>query len=87
MSWWRLLVVGLTAAALAGLLGWQAHRERLVRACLVDGGVWDGPRSLCRGPVRPILQRDYQRSGVSDRLRSDTIPRPTLGPWCQTQRV
>jgi hypothetical protein len=27
-----------------------------------DGGVWDGPRSLCREPVRPILQRDYHRS-------------------------
>jgi hypothetical protein len=62
MSRWRLVAVGLTAAVLAGLLGWQAHREGLVKTCLADGGVWDGPRSLCREPVRPILQRDYQRS-------------------------
>ena len=40
MNWWRLFVVGLTAAVLAGLFGWQVHRERLVRACLDDGGVW-----------------------------------------------
>jgi hypothetical protein len=58
----QLLIVGLTVAALAGLVGWQVHRERLVTACLKDGRVWDGPRSLCREPVRPILQRDYQRS-------------------------
>jgi hypothetical protein len=64
MNWWRLFVVGLTAAVLAGLFGWQVHRDRLVRACLDDGGVWDGPRSFCRAPVRPILQRDYHRSGV-----------------------
>jgi len=62
MSRWRLLLAALAAAALAGLLGWQVHRERLVRTCLDDGGVWDGPRSLCREPVSPILQRDYQRS-------------------------
>jgi hypothetical protein len=62
MSRWRLILVGLTAAALAALLGWQAQRERLVKACLDGGGVWDGPRSLCREPVRPILQRDYHRS-------------------------
>jgi hypothetical protein len=49
-------------AALIALLGWQTHRERLVRVCLDTGGEWDGPRSLCREPVRPILQRDYQRS-------------------------
>jgi len=58
----RLVLAALTMAALMALLGWQAHRERLVRACLDTGGEWDGPRSLCREPVRPILQRDYQRS-------------------------
>jgi hypothetical protein len=49
-------------AALAGLLGWQVQRERLVKACVDSGRVWDGPRSQCREPVRPILQRDYHRS-------------------------
>lgn len=62
MSRWQLVLVGLTVAALAALLGWQVHRERLVKGCVTDGGIWDGPRSLCREPVRPILQRDYQRS-------------------------
>jgi hypothetical protein len=62
MTRWRLVLVALVAAVLVALVGWQVHRERLVRACIGDGGVWDGPRSLCREPVRPILQRDYQRS-------------------------
>lgn len=62
MSRWQLVLVGLTVAALAALLGWQVHRERLVKACIADGGAWDGRRSFCREPVRPILQRDYQRS-------------------------
>jgi hypothetical protein len=75
MNWWRLFVVGLTAAVLAGLFGWQVHRERLVRACLDDGGVWDGPRSLCRAPVRPILQRDYRRSGASHEHVARAAPR------------
>jgi hypothetical protein len=59
MSPGRLLVAGLTLATLAGLLGWQLHRERLVRACMENGGMWYGARSQC---VRPLLQRDYRRS-------------------------
>jgi hypothetical protein len=62
MSRVQLAVVGLTVALLVALLGWQAQRERLVKACLETGGEWDGPRSHCRAPVRPILQRDYHRS-------------------------
>lgn len=62
MSRTRLIVAGLTLAALAGLLGWQYQRERLVKACIDGGGVWHGPQSACRAPVRPMLQRDYQRS-------------------------
>ena len=50
-------------AALLALIGWQAHRERLVKACLDSGSVWEGARSECRPlPVRPILQRDLHRS-------------------------
>jgi hypothetical protein len=43
------------------LLGWQARREQLVKACLDSGGAWTG--STC-GPlrIRPILQRDLRRS-------------------------
>ena len=79
MSRPQLVVVCLAVAALIALLGWQAQRERLVRACLDTGGEWDGPRSLCREPVRPILQRDYQRSEVSDPegLTPKTGPRDT----------
>jgi hypothetical protein len=58
----QLIIAGLTAAALAALLGWELERERLVKACLDHGGEWYGPRSVCRAPLRPILQRDYQRS-------------------------
>jgi hypothetical protein len=58
----QLVVVGLTVAVLLALLGWQAQREHLVKACVEAGGEWDGPRSLCRDPIRPILQRDYRRS-------------------------
>jgi hypothetical protein len=62
MSPQRLVVAALTAAVLAGLIGWQIQRERLVKACVEGGGVWLGQRSECRPPLRPILQRDYQRS-------------------------
>ena len=55
----RLVIAGATALLLAVLFGWQIRREQLVRACLDNGGVWHG--SLCR-PLRPIIQRDLQRS-------------------------
>jgi hypothetical protein len=62
MSRRRLVIAALTVLALALLLGWQYQREGLVRACLEGGGVWYGPQSACKAPVRPILLRDYQRS-------------------------
>jgi hypothetical protein len=58
----RVIIAALTFLALVGLLGWQAHRDRLVKACLNGGGLWYGPNSACKAPIRPILQRDYQRS-------------------------
>ena len=65
MSRTRLLVAGLIALVLILLLSWQAQRERLVKACLESGGAWTG--TSC-GPlrIRPILQRDLQRSSVQD---------------------
>ena len=42
MSRARIVMAGLIAAALVVLLGWQLHRERLVKACLSTGGAWDG---------------------------------------------
>jgi hypothetical protein len=56
----RLFVAGVTLAVLAGLMGWQIQRERLIRACVDGGGLWHGARSEC---IRPLLQRDYRRSG------------------------
>jgi hypothetical protein len=62
MSRQRLVIAAITLIVLAVLLGWQFHRERLVKACLDGGGLWYGPHSTCKAPIRPILQRDYQRS-------------------------
>ena len=62
MSRQRVIIAALTFLALVGLLGWQVHRDRLVRDCLDGGGIWYGPNSACKTPIRPILQRDYQRS-------------------------
>ena len=61
MNRMRLLVAFLIALILVLLLGWQAQREQLVKACLDSGGAWTG--STC-GPlrIRPILQRDLHRS-------------------------
>lgn len=63
MSRTRLLIAGATALLLAVLLGWQIRREQLVRACLEKGGYWHGAQSSCGDhPLRPIIQRDLQRS-------------------------
>ena len=61
MSRARIVIAGLITAALLVLLGWQLHRERLVKACLSSGGAWDG--GGCGPPrLRPILRRDLHRS-------------------------
>jgi hypothetical protein len=63
MSRQRLVIALMIAAGLAVLMGWQLHREQLVKACLDGGGTWHGARSECGPPsVRPILQRDLRRS-------------------------
>jgi len=57
----RLMVACLLALALLLLLGWQAQREQLVKACLDSGGAWTG--TACGpNPPRPILERDLRRS-------------------------
>lgn len=61
MSKW--LVVVVLCAAVGILLMWQQQRERAIATCLSGGGVWNGSRSTCEPmSVRPILQRDLQRS-------------------------
>lgn len=61
MSRGRIIISALLGAALLGLLGWQLHREHLVKACLSAGGAWDGGN--CGPPrLRPILRRDLERS-------------------------
>jgi hypothetical protein len=55
-----MLAAALIGVALLGLLGWQLHRERMVKACLSTGGAWTGHGC---GPNRsPILLRDLRRS-------------------------
>jgi hypothetical protein len=61
MSLWRLSAAVLTVIALAALFVWQSRREEILNACLESGGVWDGPTSACREPVRSILRRDLER--------------------------
>jgi len=61
MSWARLLAAVLIGAVLVGLLGWQLHRERLVKGCLDAGGSWDG-RSCGPLRTRPILRRELHHS-------------------------
>jgi len=62
MSPMRLAIAVLTIVALAALLGWHHRREQIVKACLDSGGVWHGPVSACKTPLRPILRRDLERS-------------------------
>jgi hypothetical protein len=61
MSRGRWIAACLITLALLVLLGWQAQREYLVKACLDSGGAWTG--NVC-GPLRmrPILHRDLHRS-------------------------
>ena len=59
----RLVIAALACTVVAVLFVWQLRRERLVKACLDAGALWDGPRSTCKPlPNRPILQRDLHRS-------------------------
>lgn len=61
MTPFRLTVVAGLSLLVAGLLGWQWHRQTLVRACVEQGGSWDG--GACGPPrIRPILRRDLERS-------------------------
>jgi hypothetical protein len=53
----RMLAACLIALLLIVLLGWQAQREQLVKACLDSGGAWTG-----NARIRPIIQRDLHRS-------------------------
>ncbi len=63
MSRVRWLTLGVMLVALAGLLVWQQHRERLVAACQTSGGIWDGRHGLCAPALpSPILKRDIERS-------------------------
>jgi hypothetical protein len=57
----QIIAAVVVVVGLAGLIGWQRHRDGLVTACHAAGNVWDGARSQCREAVRPILQRDLRR--------------------------
>ena len=62
MSPFRLAVAVTISVAVVVLLVWQIRREQLVKACLDGGGAWNGAQSACKGPLRPILRRDLERS-------------------------
>lgn len=62
MSRLQLAIAALTTAAIAALLGWQFQRDAGVKACHDSGGIWYGPSSACKHPVRPILRRELERS-------------------------
>jgi hypothetical protein len=58
----RVIIVALSVVVM-GLLLWQHQREKAVATCVASGGLWNGPRSTCEPiRVRPILQRELQRS-------------------------
>jgi hypothetical protein len=58
----RWIIAISAGAVLAALLGWQFVREQKVAACRDAGGIWDGQRSRCIPALKPIIQRDLQRS-------------------------
>jgi hypothetical protein len=48
---------------LAALVGWSRHRERMMEACLGEGGTWNGVVSRCEAPrIGPILRRALERT-------------------------
>ena len=59
----RWVVAACVSISLLALLAWQHQRTRKVAACVAEGGVWNGAKSVCLAPPgRPILQRDLHRS-------------------------
>ena len=63
MSRPRIIVMGIVAAALLGLMGWQYQRLARVEACIAAGNAWNGPASRCDTPnPGVILERDLKRT-------------------------
>ena len=63
MSRPRLIVMGVVAALLLGLMGWQYQRLARVEACIAEGKAWNGPTSRCIVPhPGVILERDLKRT-------------------------
>lgn len=61
MSRARIIAAAVLIAVLAALLVWQHQRNRLIRACAEDFGIWDG--TTCRPDERRIrIQRELQRT-------------------------
>lgn len=60
MSRQRLLAALALAVVVLGLAVWQIRRERLMRACSAEQGIWDG--TVCKPDERRIrIQRDLHR--------------------------
>lgn len=63
MSRRRIAAAIAAVAALLALVGWRAHRERLVARCLETGGQWIGAASHCApDPNRITIRRELYRS-------------------------
>ena len=61
MSRRRILAAVALAIAVLALLAWQVRRERMIRACIDEQGLWDG--SACKPDERRIrIQRDLHRA-------------------------
>ena len=62
MSRRRLLAALALAIVVLALAAWQIRRERLMRACADDQGLWDG--AACKPDERRLrIQRDLHRVG------------------------
>jgi hypothetical protein len=62
MSRGRWIVALSAGVVLLALLSWQVAREWQIADCEKTGGVWIGDRSRCMPGLKPLIQRDLQRS-------------------------
>jgi hypothetical protein len=62
MSRTRLIVMGVVAVVLVGLMGWQYVRLKQVETCIGAGKLWNGSASRCDTPKPVLLEREIKRT-------------------------